>query len=202
MNKENRSRRVRLISVILTLALVIGLFPLKPVKADNGDITENDLKVTYHTVSAWGEYTQVEVTVENKGGSPTTDWQIQFEYDDVTTISSIWNAVAAPSDMSALNLITVSNETYNAKIAPNEMVSFGLIVLGSAYVIPVASELKSIASDIRREDNEDSLVADILDGLGDALLETVYAIASLLLGGPVGTISSAITAIGIIAILL
>ncbi len=51
MNKENRSRRVRLISVILTLALVIGLFPLKPVKADNGDITENDLKVTYHTVS-------------------------------------------------------------------------------------------------------------------------------------------------------
>lgn len=78
----------------------------------------------------------------------------------------------------------------------------GLIVLGSAYVIPVASELKSIASDIRREDNEDSLVADILDGLGDALLETVYAIASLLLGGPVGTISSAITAIGIIAILL
>lgn len=124
MNKENRSRRVRLISVILTLALVIGLFPLKPVKADNGDITENDLKVTYHTVSAWGEYTQVEVTVENRGGSPTTDWQIQFEYDDVTTISSIWNAVAAPSDMSALNLITVSNETYNAKIAPNRKVTY------------------------------------------------------------------------------
>lgn len=136
MNKENRSRRVRLISVILTLALVIGLFPLKPVKADNGDITENDLKVTYHTVSAWGEYTQVEVTVENRGGSPTTDWQIQFEYDDVTTISSIWNAVAAPSDMSALNLITVSNETYNAKIAPNEMVSFGLIVQGKMNEIP------------------------------------------------------------------
>ncbi|MBQ0011946.1 MAG: cellulose binding domain-containing protein [Clostridiales bacterium] len=136
MNKENRSRRVRLISVILTLALVIGLFPLKPVKADNGDITENDLKVTYHTVSAWGEYTQVEVTVENRGGSPTTDWQIQFEYDDVTTISSIWNAVAAPSDMSALNLITISNETYNAKIAPNEMVSFGLIVQGKMNEIP------------------------------------------------------------------
>lgn len=101
MESEKRSRRIRLISVILTLAIIIGVFPIKHVKADTGSTTENDLTVTYHTVSAWGGFTQAEVTVENKGNTTTDGWRIEFEYDDTTTISSIWNAIAAPSDISS-----------------------------------------------------------------------------------------------------
>lgn len=120
MESENRSRRVRLISVILTLAIIIGVFPIKHVKADTGSITENDLTVTYHTVSAWGGFTQAEVTIENNGNTSTESWQIELEYDDTTSISSIWNAIAAPSDISSPEKITVSNESYNGTIAPNE----------------------------------------------------------------------------------
>lgn len=136
MESGNRSRRVRLISVILTLAIFIGVFPIKHVKADTGSTTENNLTVTYHTVSAWGGFTQAEVTVENIGNTSTENWQIEFEYDDTTSISSIWNAIAAPSDISSPEKITVSNESYNGTIAPNESITFGLIVQGEMNEIP------------------------------------------------------------------
>ena len=136
MESENRSRRVRLISVILTLAIIIGVFPIRKVKADTGSTNENDLAVTYHTISAWGGFTQAEVTVENKGNSATEGWQIEFEYDDTTTISSIWNAIEVPSDISSPDKITVSNESYNGTIAPNESITFGLIVQGEMNEIP------------------------------------------------------------------
>ena len=133
---ESSSRRVRFISLFLTLAILIGIFPIKHVKADSASSTENDLKVTYHTVGAWGEYTQAEVTVENQGSAATNGWEIEFIYDDTTTISSLWNAVAAPSDISSPNKITVTNESYNGAIAPNESITFGLITQGEMNEIP------------------------------------------------------------------
>ena len=69
MDSYLRSRKVRLLSALLTLAIVIGVIPIKKIKADSGSTTENDLQITYKTVSAWGNMTQSEVTVENKDKS-------------------------------------------------------------------------------------------------------------------------------------
>ena len=125
MDPFSRSRKVRFLSVFLALAIVIGVFPLKKIKADSATSTENDLQITYHTVSAWADLTQSEITVENKSGQVIDGWQIEFTYDDTTTVSSIWNAVAAPMDLASPNKIVVSNETYNSAIAPASKISFG-----------------------------------------------------------------------------
>ena len=136
MDPFSRSRKVRFLSVFLALAIVIGVFPLKKIKADSATSTENDLQITYHTVSAWADLTQSEITVENKSGQVIDGWQIEFTYDDTTTVSSIWNAVAAPMDLASPNKIVVSNETYNSAIAPASKISFGMITQGKINEIP------------------------------------------------------------------
>ncbi|MBQ0011372.1 MAG: cellulose binding domain-containing protein, partial [Clostridiales bacterium] len=155
MDSSNRSRYVRVASVLLTLAIVIGLLPFRKVKADSGSVTENDLKITYKTVSAWGELTQSEVTVENTGSKPTEGWQIEFTYADTTTVSSIWNAVSSPLDVASPNKIVVANESYNAAIKSNEKITFGMITQGKINEIP---EIHVISKeDIPEEEKESNL---------------------------------------------
>ncbi|MBR5973560.1 MAG: cellulose binding domain-containing protein [Clostridiales bacterium] len=154
MDSFSRSRKVRIISVLLTLAIIIGVIPIRHIKADSGTSTENDLQVTYRTVSAWGSFTQAEVTVENKGSKVTDGWQIEFEYDDTTSLSSLWNAIAAPTDLASPNKIVVSNETYNAAIAPSSKVAFGMITQGKMNEIPdihVIAEAPKAAPDEETE---------------------------------------------------
>ncbi|MBO4650685.1 MAG: cellulose binding domain-containing protein [Clostridiales bacterium] len=130
------SRKMSLLCVWITIAILISGYPVKHALAENLSVTENNLKVTYNIVNAWGNCSQAEVSIENVGEAAINDWQIEFLFDSTSTISSIWNAVAISSEMGENSKIVVQNETYNASINPDCSTSFGMIIQGAADEIP------------------------------------------------------------------
>lgn len=139
---------VKYVSVFLVASFLIGLIPLREVKADTSTGSSSELEVTYQEVSSWGDFTQAQVDVTNISSDTLDGWNVSLEFDEVVSVSSIWNACLCESDISTEHVLYITNETYNAVLNPNQTVSFGLITeckggLPDVIVIEDEEELPS-----------------------------------------------------------
>ena len=124
--EHNFSRRLRLISVALISALLIGFLPWRELSADSathGEYTSSPFTVTYEQNSTWGNSTQGQFEVTNTSAYDITSWSLEIDYLYDISLTNIWNVSGTVTDG---NVIVSSNST----IESGQTYTFGLIVEG------------------------------------------------------------------------
>ena len=132
----NNSRYVKLLSLVLSLAIVVGLFPTKPLRADTVEASNGALSLVYNEVAKWDDLTQSQVDIRNNGEVPVSGWEVELTYQGTADLSSVWNAKTEESAVTENNILRFANEDYNAVINPHESVSFGFISRSSDPGLP------------------------------------------------------------------
>lgn len=123
--KTGKIRRV--IAYVLMIAILAGILPQEAFAAaetekskTTSEYVSEDCDIVYKTVSSWGNYANVDVSITNNGDRKLTGWEIEFPYDAV--IENIWNADLLRTDNGKCY---VAAKSYNAEIQKGQTVSFG-----------------------------------------------------------------------------
>lgn len=96
---------------------------------------------TYQVDNEWPTGFAASIIITNTGNTPINGWDIGWQYNDGSTITSSWNA-----NLSGSNPYTASNLSWNANIAPQASVSFGL--QGAKANVGVPAAVVPITGDI------------------------------------------------------
>lgn len=118
---------MRVVSVLLTMTIIVGIIPVRIVKADTTTGQSATISVNYQEQSSWGDFTQAQIDVTNTSGKAIDEWIVALTFDSPVLVSSIWNAVLCETDISSENTLYITNESYNGHIEAGNTVSFGLI---------------------------------------------------------------------------
>lgn len=134
---DNKIRLVKTISMMLISIILIELFQYQLISANTDTYSEYQLyplKIVYEQNSTWGISTQSQYTLINVSETTITDWTIEIDLNDGTTISNIWNA----NDITNYGIDNDPLVNGNVILEPGQSYSFGLIVDGtdSAPVAP------------------------------------------------------------------
>ncbi|TBR41558.1 PKD domain-containing protein [Marinomonas agarivorans] len=76
---------------------------------------------TYQVDSEWPTGFTANITITNTGNTAINGWDVSWQYNDGSTVSSAWNAT-----FSGTNPYSASSLNWNGNIAPQASVSFGL----------------------------------------------------------------------------
>ncbi|MCQ2534900.1 MAG: cellulose binding domain-containing protein [Clostridia bacterium] len=154
---------IRLVSIFLAITIVIGIIPIRNVRADSVNRINEELSVTYQELSSWGDYTQAQVDIKNVSGSKIDGWQVKLTYEKYVAVSSIWNAVLCESDISSENALYIMNEDYNSVIEADQVVSFGLIIESGSEHLPTV-EIVDCLEDLPTDDETELFSSAVFAG--------------------------------------
>lgn len=107
----------RLLALVLTTLLMIALVPLGAPLAASGGIS-----VEYTVESSWSTGFTASIQIDNGSSSPLTSWQM--ELDDLSGISSIWDAVVVSHQG---NHYAIRHPDWQKDIAPGSSFKFGFV---------------------------------------------------------------------------
>ena len=119
LRKISKSKKI--VSLILSMAMLIGIITIAPVYANpNQTLVYDDYTVDYIVNSTWGDTQSINITVTNTGDETIENWMLAYDFNG--SIQGIWNAdvVQAVSGVEY-----VRNVGHNANILPNQSVNFG-----------------------------------------------------------------------------
>lgn len=81
----------------------------------------SDLACEYIVNNEWSDAFVANIRLTNRGDEAVNGWDVTWEYDDGTVMTSNWNA-----DVSGNNPYSASNLGWNAIIEPNTTIEFGI----------------------------------------------------------------------------
>src|ERR1700753_376622 len=110
-----------LLAVLSLLAIMSGLLAVASPASAAGSLT-----ATYSLVGQWGTSFQAQYTVTNGSSAVVSAWQVEFDLDATTTITSSWDSVITRTG----NHVVAANAAYNAPLAPGASATFGFIAGG------------------------------------------------------------------------
>ena len=102
------------LSYLLILSMVLGLIPQSVYAvgvetASANEVYEDEgFTITYEEGTAWGEYVNVNITLQNNTDHAKSLWMLTFDYEG--QIDSIWNADIVSSEK---NKYVVAAKNYN-----------------------------------------------------------------------------------------
>ncbi|MDE6627581.1 MAG: cellulose binding domain-containing protein, partial [Lachnospiraceae bacterium] len=146
----------QMLSLMLVAALVLGLIPESAYAAGTGGksadgmvYTSRDCEITYKETNSWGNYVNVDVTIQNNGADTINPWKLLLQYDG--TISNIWNA---DIDSSGQGEYIIAAKSYNAKLEAGKSVTFGFTAYGeeSKPDIPLGISMEGTATEVSTEE--------------------------------------------------
>ena len=156
--KPGKIRRV--IAYVLMIAILAGILPQEAFAAEETEMSKTtseyvseDCDIVYKTVSSWGNYANVDVSITNNGDRKITDWEIEFPYDAV--IENIWNADFLRADNGKCY---VAAKSYNAEIQKGQTVSFGFTARAEKNTPQAPYEM--VLTDKNSRKNEESKEED------------------------------------------
>ncbi len=135
MNSHKRRGVIRgksVVSYILIIAMVLGLVQQSVYAAGTEEeltkatFEDEGITITYEEKSAWGEYVNVSVTLQNNTDHAKSLWKLTFDYEG--QIDSIWNVDLVSSEKGQY---IVAAKNYNSTIGAGQSVSFGFIAHGT-----------------------------------------------------------------------
>ncbi|MBR2294536.1 MAG: hypothetical protein IJ869_02080, partial [Clostridiales bacterium] len=83
---QRSARKTRLLSTILSAALVAGIIPASAL-ADETDYQLYPLSISYEENSCWNNCTQSQFTLTNESGYDITEWTIELTYSEAVTVT-------------------------------------------------------------------------------------------------------------------
>lgn len=118
----------KLVSLILSLSMIIGIAATMPVGATANTATFNcdTFTVIHEVMSAWGDTQNVNVTIKNTSKTIIENWALAFTPGG--TIERMWNAKFTAQEDGA---VLVINEGWNADIPIGGSVNFGYAMVGA-----------------------------------------------------------------------
>nr|MCR4670162.1 cellulose binding domain-containing protein [Saccharofermentans sp.] len=134
----SQRRHVKIISFILSIAIIIGFLPWREISADSnthGSYNSYPFSITYDQNSTWNNSTQGQYVLTNTSGYTVNSWTLEIEFRENVTVSNIWNA----TDITNYNSDDKIKISGSATISSGQSYTFGLIADGenSAPVAPV-----------------------------------------------------------------
>jgi len=88
---------------------------------------------TYAIDSEWPAGFNASITIRNTGTTNINAWDVNWQYNDGTTITNVWNAA-----LSGTNPYSASNLSWNGTIAPQTSISIGMQGSKAVSGIPAA----------------------------------------------------------------
>lgn len=158
----------RIISVILTIAMVLGI-SMETFAAYTGEkahaYQSDNCTITYSITNEWSGNQQISVSITNDGEKTLRNWAVMF--DNAGEITNIWNAEVCRNDG---ELCVIRNNGYNYEIIPNATVEFGFMLQGEDLSLPEDISLCS-----RTADSTESAVIsyEIQNNWGDGFIASV-----------------------------
>lgn len=156
--KPGKIRRV--IAYVLMIAILAGILPQEAFAAaetekskTTSEYVSEDCDIVYKTVSSWGNYANVDISITNNGDRKLTGWEIEFPYDAV--IENIWNADLLRTDNGKCY---VAAKSYNAEIQKGQTVSFGFTARAEKNTPQAPCEM--VLTDKNSRKNEESKEED------------------------------------------
>ena len=135
----------RIISVILTIAMVLGI-SIETFAAYGGEKSRayqsENCTITYSIANEWSGNQQISVSITNDGEETLRNWAVMF--DNAGKITNIWNAEVCRNDG---ELCVIRNNGYNYEIIPNGTVEFGFMLQGEDLSLPEDISLCSRTAD-------------------------------------------------------
>lgn len=146
--KDPHTRCYKMLSVLVTLSLMIGIIPWQTLIADALTHAEFDcspLSIVYDQNSTWGNYTQGQYTITNTSAYNVTSWTLEVEFSDEVSVDNIWNINNATQGDSSTLLTLTSGTTIHS----GSTYSFGMILVGSesAPTAPISITLTHVETD-------------------------------------------------------
>ena len=147
--KVQKGRRFRwgkaVLSYLLIISMVLGLIPQSAYAAETETASTNEVyedegfTITYEEGTAWGEYVNVNITLQNNTDHAKSLWKLTFDYEG--QIDSIWNADIVSSEK---NKYVVAAKNYNSTIGAGQSVSFGFIAHGTDKKVSAPKKIQFV----------------------------------------------------------
>ncbi len=147
--KIHKGRRFRwgkaVLSYLLILSMVLGLIPQSAYAAETETASTNEVyedegfTITYEEETAWGEYVNVNITLQNNTDHAKSLWKLTFDYEG--QIDSIWNADIVSSEK---NKYVVAAKNYNSTIGAGQSVSFGFTAHGTDKKVSAPKKIQFV----------------------------------------------------------
>lgn len=147
--KVHKGRRFRwgkaVLSYLLIISMVLGLIPQSAYAAETETASTNEVyedegfTITYEEGTAWGEYVNVNITLQNNTDHAKSLWKLTFDYEG--QIDSIWNADIVSSEK---NKYVVAAKNYNSTIGAGQSVSFGFIAHGTDKKVSAPKKIQFV----------------------------------------------------------
>ena len=147
--KVHKGRRFRwgkaVLSYLLIISMVLGLIPQSAYAAGvetasaNETYEDEGFTITYEEGTAWGEYVNVNITLQNNTDHAKSLWKLTFDYEG--QIDSIWNADIVSSEK---NKYVVAAKNYNSTIGAGQSVSFGFIAHGTDKKVSAPKKIQFV----------------------------------------------------------
>ena len=148
--------RVRgIIAYILIIAILFGIIPQEAyVKAQEtkdtlgAEYISQGCRIEYKTLSSWGDYANVDISITNESETKINLWEVEFSYS--SQIQNIWNADIVSDQEGDYR---IRSKTYNSVIEKGQSVSFGFTAYCEGSQ-PEAPENIALTDEQSRKDAE------------------------------------------------